>query len=171
MMHTRIGINTGTATVGNMGSSSRFNYTMMGDTVNLAARCESGAAIYGASTIITENTVAAITDDEICIRLLDRVRVKGRETPVTLYEVLGRKPMLPQELSQGLRSFEQGINAYFQQEWTQAIEHFECFEPLEPIPPPYTRTTPSRVFIQRCEHMRKHPPPENWEGIHDFQVK
>ena len=90
-MQTRIGCNTGTATVGNMGALDRFNYTMMGDMVNLAARCESGAKAYGAYIMITEETKLASqsTKDDIAFRYLDKIVVKGRKQPVAMFEPTG----------------------------------------------------------------------------------
>ncbi len=90
-MRTRIGLNTGDAVVGNMGSSKRFNYTMMGDTVNLAARNESGAKAYGVFIMLTEETktAAEARSDDFVFRFLDRVVVKGRREPVAVYELLG----------------------------------------------------------------------------------
>ena len=88
-MRTRIGLNTGQAVIGNMGSEVRFNYTMMGDSVNLAARCESGAKAYGVYTMVTsEHSTEALTQGcELNYRMLDRIVVKGRSEPVEIYEL------------------------------------------------------------------------------------
>ena len=97
-MQTRIGCNTGTATVGNMGALDRFNYTMMGDMVNLAARCESGAKAYGAYIMVTEETkLASVTRNDIAYRYLDKIIVKGRSQPVAMYEPTGFINELSQE--------------------------------------------------------------------------
>ena len=99
-MQTRIGCNTGTATVGNMGALDRFNYTMMGDMVNLAARCESGAKAYGAYIMVTEETKLASEKirDDIAYRYLDRIVVKGRSQPVAMFEPTGFMSELTQRL-------------------------------------------------------------------------
>ena len=110
-MQTRIGCNTGTATVGNMGALDRFNYTMMGDMVNLAARCESGAKAYGAYIMITEETKIASekTKDDIAFRYLDKIVVKGRSQPVAMYEPTGFMNELTRETQDCLHCFSQGI--------------------------------------------------------------
>ncbi|MCB1226246.1 MAG: adenylate/guanylate cyclase domain-containing protein, partial [Verrucomicrobiales bacterium] len=99
-MQTRIGMNSGDAVVGNMGSSKRFNYTMMGDSVNLAARCESGAKSYGVHIMITESTHQQATADggDLAFRFLDQIVVKGRTQPVKIYEILGFSRDLPQSI-------------------------------------------------------------------------
>ena len=110
-MQTRIGCNTGTATVGNMGALDRFNYTMMGDMVNLAARCESGAKAYGAYIMITEETKIASeqTKDDIAFRYLDKIVVKGRSQPVAMYEPTGFMSELTQETQDCLTALGRGL--------------------------------------------------------------
>ncbi|MGE4551171.1 MAG: adenylate/guanylate cyclase domain-containing protein, partial [Opitutales bacterium] len=110
LMQTRIGCNTGTATVGNMGSTDRFNYTMMGDMVNLAARCESGAKSYGVCNMVTEETkvAAEATKDDVVYRYLDKIVVKGRTQPVSMHEPIGFKDNLAQETQDCLDCFRQG---------------------------------------------------------------
>jgi adenylate cyclase len=89
-MQTRIGLNTGLVITGNMGSSTRFNYTMMGDNVNLAARCESACKLYGVYTIATEDTKTESEKygNDCVFRLLDKIVVVGRTKPVTVYEIV-----------------------------------------------------------------------------------
>ena len=127
LMQTRIGLNTGTATVGNMGALDRFNYTMMGDMVNLAARSESGAKAYGAYTMITEDTykAAAENQDDIAYRYLDKIVVKGRTQPVEMYEVTGFWEHLDGDAKGCLDLFQQGIDNYLKQNWDEAEKLFE----------------------------------------------
>lgn len=98
-MRTRIGPNTGVAVIGNMGSDMRFNYTMMGDSVNLAAHCESGAKSYGVYTMVTGNTLMRALEEgaQLHYRKLDRVIVKGRSQPVDLFELW--EPSVPSDQS------------------------------------------------------------------------
>jgi adenylate cyclase len=175
-MRTRIGLNSGPSTVGNMGSSTRFNYTMMGDTVNLAARCESGAASYGAYTIITEETKAKLgrRQSEFAIRLLDKVRVKGRAQPVLLYELLGKKELLTSQDEACLAAYEAGLKAYFSQDWDEAIGLFKQAADIEKNNPETNqgiKTNPSLVMLARCTELKNHPPIEGWDGVHNMTSK
>ena len=170
LMQTRIGCNTGNATVGNMGSTDRFNYTMMGDMVNLAARCESGAKAYGAYIMVTEETktAAVATRDDIAYRYLDKIVVKGRTQPVSMHEPVGLKNDLSQETQDCLDCFGQGIEKYLAQDWGAALEAFEKAKGLEPNQPgvtPGVKDNPSMVLIDRCRLMRDNPPGIDWDGV------
>ena len=169
-MQTRIGCNTGTATVGNMGALDRFNYTMMGDMVNLAARCESGAKAYGAYIMITEETKDAsiATKDDIAYRYLDKIVVKGRTQPVAMYEPTGFMADLGQETQDCLDCFQQGIDKYLLQDWDGAMEMFEKAKELEPNKPgitPGVKDNPSMMLIERCMAMKWNPPGDDWDGV------
>lgn len=175
-MQTRIGLNTGLATVGNMGSKTRFNYTMMGDNVNLAARCESGAKIYGVYTMVTESTREACeqTKQDIVFRYLDCIVVKGRSQPVAVYELVCLKHDMTDALAECLGLFNLGIESYLKQEWDVAIEIFNKASRLEPFQPektPGVHTNPSLVLIERCKMLRESPPAENWNGVFTMQTK
>ena len=170
MMQTRIGCNTGTATVGNMGALDRFNYTMMGDMVNLAARCESGAKAYGAYIMITEETMEAAmeTKDDIAYRFLDKSVVKGRTQPVGMYEPTGFKKDLTQETEDCLDCFQQGMDKYLSQDWNGALKMFKKAQDLEPNKPgvtPGVQDNPSMILIDRCKVMKDNPPGKDWDGV------
>lgn len=169
-MHTRIGINTGNAIVGNMGSRTRFNYTMMGDTVNLAARCESGAKSYGIYTMVTENTKEAAQKiaDTLAFRFIDKIIVKGRNRPVGVYEIVDTKEDLPREALQCIQKYERGFELYLNQQWNEATACFEESAQLERFQPgrdPGIIVNPSLVFIERCRLMKESPPVGNWNGV------
>ena len=175
-MQTRIGCNTGTATVGNMGALDRFNYTMMGDMVNLAARCESGAKAYGAYIMITEETrdAAMPTKDDIAYRYLDKIVVKGRSQPVSMYEPTGFKNDLTQETQDCLDCFQQGIDKYLLQDWKGALKMFEKakgFEPNKPGISPGVKDNPSMILIDRCQVMKDNPPGDDWDGVYVMTSK
>ncbi len=118
-MQTRIGLNTGPAVIGNMGSPRRFNYTMMGDTVNLAARCESGAKSYGVYTMVTGETRAAAlaSKGDIVFRYLDKIVVKGRTRPAEIFEVLGFAAELPREAQDCIALYEEGSGKHLARDW------------------------------------------------------
>ncbi|MAN36911.1 MAG: hypothetical protein CMI21_04700 [Opitutae bacterium] len=175
-MQTRIGCNTGTATVGNMGALDRFNYTMMGDMVNLAARCESGAKAYGAYIMITEETKIASeqTKDDIAFRYLDKIVVKGRSQPVAMYEPTGFMADLGQETQDCLDCFRQGIDKYLAQDWDGALKMFEKAKEMEPNKPgvtPGVKDNPSMILIDRCQVMKENPPGDDWDGVYVMTSK
>jgi len=175
-MQTRIGCNTGTATVGNMGALDRFNYTMMGDMVNLAARCESGAKSYGAYIMITEETKLASekTKDNIAFRYLDKIIVKGRTQPVAMYEPTGFISELNQETQDCLDCFRSGIDRYLAQDWDGALQMFEKAKQLEPNKPgitPGVVDNPSMILIDRCQIMKENPPGDDWDGVYVMTTK
>ncbi len=174
-MHTRIGINSGSAIVGNMGSKTRFNYTMMGDSVNLAARCESAAKTYGVYTLVTGHTLRLVGENHpFAFRLLDKIIVKGRSQPVDIYELLGFQASLSPALQDGIHTFSEGFSAYLQSNFQKAIAYFEISQKLEPNPIDPTRgieTNPSTIFLDRCHHMLKDPPPAPWNGVYVMKTK
>ncbi|MEX0724206.1 MAG: adenylate/guanylate cyclase domain-containing protein [Gracilimonas sp.] len=167
-MKHRIGLNTGSMVTGNMGSTRRFNYTMMGDNVNLAARCESGAKQYGVFTMVTESTKneAEQFGDECVFRELDHIVVKGRSKPVKVYEIADLKDNGDQNLYDCIGLYEEGLQLYFKKDWDQAIAKFKTSEKLER----YERN-PSGIFLKRCEMMKKDPPKENWDGVFIMESK
>jgi len=167
-MKQRIGINTGLMITGNMGSSKRFNYTMMGDNVNLAARCESGAQFYGVDTMITESAKreAESYQDDFVFRKLDQIVVKGKTQPVNVYELTGLKEHVPEKLLQRNHLFEEALAAYFNRDWETAISLFKRASELELF-----EHNPSKIFIQRCEEMRVDPPQKDWNGVFVMEQK
>lgn len=175
-MRTRIGLNTGTAVVGNMGSVRRFNYTMMGDSVNLGARCESGAKSYGVYTMITDRTKTAAVSakDDVIYRYLDQIVVKGKTKPVKVHEVIGFKHETSPETLDCLELYEQGLNAYLKSRWSEAILKFEKASALELFQPDKKTgvvTNPSRVMIDRCRIYQVSPPPLSWDGVFQMTSK
>ena len=175
-MQMRIGMNTGRATVGNMGSEKRFNYTMMGDMVNLAARCESGSKSYGVYTMVTGETMrsAEAGGDDCVFRFLDKIIVKGRSEPVEMYEVVCLRKDLDAETQQCIELHAQGVEHYRCQRWTSALECFEKSASLEPNRPernPDSPTTPSRVMIERTRYFMDAPPGADWNGVYVMTSK
>ncbi|MFC5456919.1 CHASE2 domain-containing protein [Prosthecobacter fluviatilis] len=168
-MQTRIGLNSGLAVIGNMGSRRRFNYTMMGDTVNLAARSESGAKSYGVYTMITGETKALAQKhrDDITYRFLDRIVVKGRSQPAEVYELVGFTNEISPETEECLHLFEKGVAAYQSQRWDAAIAFFERSARREI----HQDSNPSLVMKERCEVMKIHPPPADWDGVYVMKTK
>jgi len=175
-MQSRIGLNTGPAVIGNMGSPRRFNYTMMGDTVNLAARCESGAKSYGVYTMVTGETrlASAAAKDDIAFRYLDKIVVKGRTKPAEIFEVLGFANELSIQTEDCIDLYGSGIERYLARDWDEARAAFEKSAILELSQPgslPGVYTNPSREMFERCARMKATPPGDDWDGRYVMESK
>jgi adenylate cyclase len=168
-MQTRIGLNSGVAITGNMGSAKRFNYTMMGDTVNLAARCESGAKSYGVYTMVTDETRSMVTEhtSDLVFRTLDRIVVKGRSQPVTVFEILGFQDQVTRARKESIALFEEGLVAYWNQHWDEAIRLFTASEAGEEHPD----LNPSMIMLARAKVLKFSPPDAGWDGVYVMRSK
>ena len=165
----RVGLNSGNMVTGNMGSSMRMNYTMMGDTVNLAARLEPAAKQYGVYNFVAQNTYKAVKN-EFEWRLLDYLVVKGKKEPVKAYELVSLKGEMDKNQSDLVSAFNEGLDLYFKQEWKNALSKFtEASELEEDFL--YRPTTPSKIYIERCNAFSKKPPPKDWSGIWAMNTK
>lgn len=163
LLEVRIGVNTGLMLVGNMGSEKTFNYTMMGDEVNLAARLEGVNKQYGTSICISENTLDA-TNGEFETRELDLVKVVGRETPVRIYELLAFKGGLTPEQEKWRAAFAHAFEIYNSKKWEQAIAAFE------EVNKSYDDGA-ARNYIRRCRRFMELPPGTEWDGVYSLTTK
>jgi adenylate cyclase len=170
-LRTRIGLNTGVCMIGNMGSRTRFNYTMMGDNVNLAARMESGAKSWGVYTMCTETTRLACEAKApglVVFRPLGRIVVKGRSQPVPINEIMGFKEELPASTFECMELFAKGLDRMYQRDWDGSLEYFRRSAELEPLKPgqdPGVASNASLVRIEKVEYYRHAEPVPDWDGV------
>lgn len=154
-----IGLSSGRVIVGNMGSNTRFDYTAMGDTVNLGSRLEGLNKEYGTHVIVPKYTYEEVREHFI-LRELDSVRVKGKEIPIHIYELMGRNDAENAEkLRETAKYFEDGLRAYRAMNWDMAEEYFK--KTLEVNPGDKT----SEIFLKRVEHLRTDKLSDNWDGV------
>ena len=150
---TRIGINTGSAVVGNMGSTSRLNYTVTGDTVNLAARLESANKTYGSHLMIGEGTRRGL-DDSYVLRRLDRLVVTGKTQPVRIYEVFGRKGAVDTAVAERVAAFHSALAKYYRRNFAEARDAFGALAAGDAA---------AELYVERCTRYLAEPPPARWD--------
>src|SRR5712671_1977813 len=153
----RIGIATGDVLVGSIGSELMMNYTVMGDTVNLASRLEGANKEYGGRILVSEATIASASD-AVEAREIDRVAVLGQNRPQAVFEIMGRKgELLPAQVELRGR-FSEGLAAYRSQRWDEARYAFEAALAIVP------NDAPSTTFINRLDELTLRPPGGDWDG-------
>ncbi len=163
-IETRIGINTGPMVVGNMGTSKKMDYTIMGSDVNLAARLEGVNKQYGTQILISSATKEKIGKDFIT-RELDLVRVVGIHKPVTIHELCCFKRDLTGTQEEAFMLYHQALDLFRSKEWGVAEDNFRRV--LEILP----KDGPSKTFIERCKQYRKKPPSASWDGVYNLIKK
>ncbi len=151
----RIGINTGVAIVGNIGSSSRFDYSVLGDTVNLAARLEGANKYYGTYNMISSSTFEQLSEDFHC-RELGRLKVVGRNEPVTVYE-----PLSFDRISEEHIDFNRGLDLFYKGDFNAASEAFKCNENDDPA---------ARAYCIKCKELQEKVIGK-WSGIWELDSK
>jgi adenylate cyclase len=158
-----IGLNTGIMMVGNMGSSFRMAYTVMGDEVNLGSRLEGITKEYGVALLVSQQTKDEAP--EFVYRELDKVRVKGKTLPVTIYEPLGMAEDLSTKQLAALALFNELLIAYRNQDWLIALGSYQQLNSEHESQRLY------ELYRERIEHYMSEPPPANWDGVYTFTIK
>ncbi|MEX0648449.1 MAG: adenylate/guanylate cyclase domain-containing protein [Balneolaceae bacterium] len=171
--HTRIGINTGAMVVGNMGSGQRFNYTVMGDNVNLGARCEAACKEFGIPIMVTGATKKEADNGEFLFRYLGKLRVIGKQQPVDIYQPVTFKEQSDSEVEEVIQTFEQAVNLYLAGDWKTAARLFEETREKEALINPVSKkkVNPSAFYLNLCRIYIKTPPVEQWDGVIEQSVK
>jgi len=153
-----IGVNTGEVVSGNIGSSKHMNFTVIGDTVNIANRLETLTKQYGVQILVSETTRREL-GDQFTLRLVDRVIMVGKSTPTPIYQLLGAAGT---PLSEHHKSFEAAYDAYHSREFSRALEMFRRNAHVDPV---------CKVFMARCEHFLQSPPDADWDGVWKATMK
>jgi adenylate cyclase len=164
-MHMRVGINTGDMIVGNMGGKERFDYTVIGDSVNLGARLETANKMYGTSIIVSENTYRHVKDLAI-VRELDTIVVKGKTQITKIYELVGMQDDgIPADVRTKCDMYSKGMVLYRERRWQKAAEHFSELVSIYPY------DKPSKIYLERSKMYLENPPPADWNGVTVMDIK
>ena len=158
-----VGLNTGPMVVGNMGSSNKRNYTVMGDEVNLASRLEGMNKEFSTHLIVSENTYAPVKE-RLVARELDLIRVKGKLKPVKIYELLGTQDEY-ERFRERIERFHYGLEAYRSAQWERALQTFE------ELAREFPQDGPARTFAKRCRDLLVEPPKGVWDGVYVAETK
>ncbi len=164
-LEVRIGLNTGVMIVGNMGGRDRFDYTVIGDSVNLASRLEGANKQYGSSIMISDFTYQHVKE-HVAVRELDLIQVKGKTEPVKVWELLGTADMaMTDNQKQSLEIYHEGLRLYRERGWQEAIAYFQQARQLDPA------CHVAEIYEQRANLYQLNPPPAEWNGVFVMTTK
>ncbi|MFQ3615339.1 MAG: GAF domain-containing protein [Cyanobacteriota bacterium] len=160
-----IGISSGEVVSGNIGSQKRMDYTVIGDGVDISARLEGVTKEYGCDIILSEYTYK-LCRDQVWVRELDRIRVKGKTIPINIYELIGdRSQPLPPETAAFLEHYAAGRAAYNHLRFYEALQHFEQAQAIKP------GDRAVQVHLERVREFLLTPPADSWDGVHTMTTK
>jgi adenylate cyclase len=153
----RMGLNSGTVSAGNMGSTRRFSYTVMGDAVNQAARFEPANKDYG-TDIMIGNLTYELARDHIESRLLDKLVVKGKTEPILIHELIGKKGQITADKAEIVALYVEALKVHWARDFDGALERLRKVLHIDPA------DGPAKAFIARIEEYKVTPPPAAWKG-------
>jgi adenylate cyclase len=159
-----IGVNAGPMVVGNMGSDRRFNYTVMGDSVNTGSRLEGLNKVYGTNILVSQATFEQL-QGEFLGREVDLVRVKGKGQPVKIFELLGPKATASADQQALAGAFHTALDEYRKRDWEKAREI------LQSLLAKFPHDGPAKVYLERCDTLSQNPPPGDWDGVYTMTTK
>ena len=145
--------------VGNMGSDRIFDYTVIGDSVNLGSRLQGTNKIYGTNIIISEEVREQASQEMVC-RELDYIRVRGKKEPVRIYELLTTP--WDEKISELFKQYQKALTLYRNQKWREAGQLFQKLQ---------TQDAPSKTLFERCQLYQITPPPPHWDGVFTMDIK
>jgi adenylate cyclase len=161
----RCGLNTGNMIVGNIGGKDRFDYTVIGDSVNLASRLEGANKQYHSNIMISEFTYSQVKG-KVVVRELDLIQVKGKTEPVKVFELLGLANMqMTENEKQALELYHEGLKLYRERKWDEAIAYFNQAHQLDP------KCHVAQIYAERAGLYQLNPPPDDWNGVFVMTTK
>jgi adenylate cyclase len=160
---TRIGLNSGTMAVGNMGSERKLNYTVLGDSVNFASRLEGANKFYGTQILMAEST-AKLVRDHVVMRQVDVLRVKGKKQPMAVFELMG-EGAAGEGLKPLAQRYERAFDLYRRQQWEAAEAELAALLAEHP------NDGPATTLMARIARFRQEPPPADWDGVYEAKDK
>jgi adenylate cyclase len=164
-LEVRMGINSGVMIVGNRGGKDRFDYTVIGDSVNLASRLEGANKQYGSNIMISDFTYQHVKA-QVIVRELDLIQVKGKTEPVKVWELLGTSDMpVSDNQKQSLEIYHEGLRLYRERNWQEAIAYFQQAKQLDPT------CHVAEIYEERANLYQLNPPPAEWNGVFVMTTK
>ncbi len=154
-----VGINTGPMVYGNTGSTERFDFTVLGDAVNLASRLEGANKEYGSNVIVSDDTLDAATQGSFVVRFLDMIEVQGKSQPAEIYELLGTTQSVDASVREGVHAWESAMSLYRAHDFALAEQAFRRILAANP------NDGPAAVYVERCAALRQNPPAPDWDGV------
>lgn len=159
-----IGVVSGPAIVGNIGTEERAMYTAIGEGVSLAVQLQQASRLYRAPIIISRETNTAVKE-KLLTRELDVIKIQGADRTTAIFELMGAYGEVPEHVKMLAEVFSRGLLSFRQRDWDRAEKRFKDADSIS------GDDGPSRLYLRRCQLYRKHPPPPEWDLVHAHTVR